>query len=302
MFGPTVSRFTGKSLSHDGRTQILMVLPLALSLLLLTVLPLIATIGVSFTDLDLAYPNRWAFIELGQYDRLLGDSRWWEALSRGVIYIVVPTALQMFLGLVLALLLHSGFRLIRATRTLFILPMVLPPVVVGVLWKAFLLRGIGGLDYFIGLLGIPAPGLLETAEGALAAIIVTLTWEWTPFVMLLLLAGLQSLPEEPFEAARIDGASGFQIIRYVTLPLLRPTLLVVLLFRVIESTKAFPVIFTITGGGPGQSTENMDFYAYLVGFRYFDLGYAAAMLVAILLIFAVLCVPLFRVIVKGRSN
>jgi multiple sugar transport system permease protein len=180
--------------------------------------------------------------------------------------------------------------------------MVLPPVVVGVLWKAFLIRGIGGLDYFLEQLHLPTPGLLETANGALIALILTVTWEWTPFVMLLLLAGLESLPEEPFEAARVDGASGWQVLRYVTLPLLRPTILVVLLFRIVESTKVFPVIFTITGGGPGQATENMDFYAYLVGFRYFDLGYAAALLVAILLMFAVVCAPLFRTLVSRDLN
>ena len=279
-----------------------MVLPLAVALLLLTIVPLLFTIGTSFIDLRLTAPDRWRFAALEQYARLLGDVRWWQAVGRGALYIVVPTTLQMGAGLVLALLLHSHSRLIRATRALFILPMVLPPVVVGVLWKAFLIRGIGGLDYFLEQLHLPTPGLLETANGALIALILTVAWEWTPFVMLLLLAGLESLPEEPFEAARVDGASGWQVLRYVTLPLLRPTILVVLLFRIVESTKVFPVIFTITGGGPGQATENMDFYAYLVGFRYFDLGYAAALLVAILLMFAVVCAPLFRTLVSRDLN
>jgi multiple sugar transport system permease protein len=275
-----------------------MVLPLAVALLVLTIVPLLFTIGTSFVDLRLTAPDRWRLAALEQYTRLLGDLRWWQAVGRGALYIVVPTSLQMGAGLVLALLLHSHSSLIRATRALFILPMVLPPVVVGVLWKAFLIRGIGGLDYFLERLHLPSPGLLETVNGALIALILTVTWEWTPFVMLLLLAGLESLPEEPFEAARVDGASGWQVLRYVTLPMLRPTILVVLLFRIVESTKIFPVIFTITGGGPGQATENMDFYAYLVGFRYFDLGYAAALLVAILLMFAVVCAPLFRTLVS----
>jgi multiple sugar transport system permease protein len=120
--------------------------------------------------------------------------------------------------------------------------------------------------------------------------------------MLLLLAGLESLPQDVFEAAHIDGASSWQVLRHVTIPMLMPTILVVLLFRIIESTKVFPVIFPITGGGPGNATENMDFYAYLTGFRYFDLGYSATMLVVILLMMAVICAPLYRSLVRPQMQ
>lgn len=153
----------------------------------------------------------------------------------------------------------------------------------------------------MSLVGLKAPAFLETAEGAMGALILTLTWEWTPFVVLLLLAGLELLPQDVFDAAHVDGASALQNLRYVTLPMLMPTILVVLLFRIIESTKVFPVIFTITGGGPGNATENMDFYAYLVGFRYFDLAYSAALLVAILLVMAVICAPLYRALVRPQT-
>lgn len=286
--------------ARDRATQIAMVAPLVAALLLLTVAPLVFAVGVSFTDLRLNRLARWNWAGLDQYLRLLGDERWWTSVGHGLVYIVVPTALQMLLGLVLALLLHAGIRAMEAVRALFILPMVLPPVVVGVLWKAFLLPDLGGLDYFLSLVGLRSPGFLESGEGAMAALIVTLTWEWTPFVMLLLLAGLESLPQDVFDAAHIDGARTWQILRWITLPMLMPTILVVLLFRIIESTKVFPVIFTITGGGPGNATENMDFYAYLTGFRYFDLAYSAALLVAILLLMAVICAPLYRALVRPQ--
>jgi multiple sugar transport system permease protein len=285
---------------RDRLSQVAMVVPLVASLLLLTLLPLAFAIGTSFTDLKLNRLTRWNWIAFDQYLRLAGDERWWISVGHSLVYIVVPTALQMVIGLILALLLHSAVKAIRWTRAIFILPMVLPPVVVGVLWKAFLLPDLGGLDYFLSLAGLAAPRFLETAHGAMGALILTLTWEWTPFVMLLLLAGLESLPQDVFEAAHVDGATAWQQIRHVTLPMLWPTILVVLLFRIIESTKVFPVIFTITGGGPGNATENMDFYAYLTGFRYFDLGYSAALLVAILLVMAVICAPLYRALVRPQ--
>ncbi len=290
-------------MSRTGRekgTQIVMVAPLVAALLFLTVIPLAFAILVSFTDLRLNRLARWDWIGFEHYVRLATDARWWSTVMNGLIYIVVPTILQMFLGLSLALLLHSAIRSLKAIRSLFILPMVLPPVVVGVLWKAFLIPDLGGLDYFMSLLGLSTPGFLETANGAMGALILTLTWEWTPYVMLLLLAGLESLPQDVFEAAHIDGASSWQVLRHVTIPMLIPTILVVLLFRIIESTKVFPVIFTITGGGPGNATENMDFYAYLTGFRYFDLGYSATMLVVILLMMAVICAPLYRSLVRPQ--
>lgn len=286
---------------RDRRALVMMTAPLVIALFVLTLLPFVATLVLSFTDLKLAAPGKWRFVELAQYQRLLFDGRWWSSLGRGLVYIAVPTALQMLLGLALALLLHSAIHAVKATRTLFILPMVLPPVVVGVLWKAFLLRDIGGLDQMLGVIGLQAPALLDSADGALWAIILVLVWEWTPFVMLLLLAALETLPMEVFEAARVDGASRWQMLRHVTLPLLVPTILVVLLFRIIESTKVFPIIFTITGGGPGQATENMDFYAYLVAFRYFDMGYASALLVAILLVFLALSAPLMPLIMHARG-
>jgi len=288
-------------LARDRLSQAAMVAPLVGALLLLTVVPLVFAIGVSFTDLKLNRLTRWNWAGFDQYLRLVEDARWWAAVGHSLVYIVVPTALQMSIGLALALLLHAAIGRLQWTRSLFILPMVLPPVVVGVLWKAFLLPDLGGLDYFLSLVGLKSPAFLETAEGAMGALILTLTWEWTPFVVLLLLAGLESLPQDVFDAAHVDGAGALQKLRYVTLPMLMPTILVVLLFRIIESTKVFPVIFTITGGGPGNATENMDFYAYLVGFRYFDLAYSAALLVAILLVMAVICAPLYRALVRPQT-
>lgn len=286
-------------MTTDDRQRIYMIAPLILALVVLTLLPFAFTIAVSLTDFNLTRPNAWKFVGLQQYERMFLDPRWWTTLQRGLIFIFVPTALQMLIGLVLALLIHKGIRAMGLLRSAFLLPMVLPPVVVGVIWKIFLLRDIGGLYAFSEAFNLPFFGFLESADGAFWAIIMIVTWEWTPFVMLLLLAGLESLPEEVLEASRVDGATLLQEIWLVVLPMLQPTILVVLLFRILESTKIFPIIFSVTNGGPGQATENMDFYAYLVGFRYFDFGYASALLVGILVVLAVICAPIFPSLVRS---
>lgn len=279
-----------------------MAAPLVVALVFLTLIPFAFTAATSFTDFNLTRPAQWTWVGLDQYARLIADPRWWSTFWRGLSFIIIPTMLQMALGLLLALLLHKGVRAVRSLRSFFLLPMVLPPVVVGIIWKIFLLRDIGGLNAFTNLLGLPFFGLLETSTGAYWAIILIVTWEWTPFVMLFILAGLESLPVDVFEAARIDGAGVLQELRYVTLPMILPTLLVVLLFRIMESTKIFPIIFSVTNGGPAQATENMDFYAYLVGFRYFDFGYSSALLVAILAVLAVLCAPLLPALIGSGAK
>mgnify|MGYP000393562219 CR=1 FL=1 len=292
-----------RSPEHEGSIQRgLMIAPLIIALVILTLVPFIFTAATSFTDFNLTRPKTWGFVGLEQYVRLINDPRWWSTFWRGLSFIIIPTLLQMAFGLALALLLHKGIRAVKYFRAFFLLPMVLPPVVVGVIWKIFLLRDVGGMNAFTDVLGLPFFGFLESATGAYWAIILIVTWEWTPFVMLFILAGLETLPEEVFEAARIDGAGVLQEIKYVTLPLLKPTLLVVLLFRIMESTKIFPIIFSVTNGGPAQATENMDFYAYLVGFRFFDFGYSSALLVAILFVLGLICAPLFPALVNsGRK-
>jgi arabinogalactan oligomer/maltooligosaccharide transport system permease protein len=162
--------------------------------------------------------------------------------------------------------------------------MVLPPVVVGVLWKAFLIRGIGGLDYFLEQLHLPTPGLLETANGALSALILTVTWEWTPFVMLLLLAGLESLPEEPFEAARVDGASRWRQFTGITLPSLKPALVPAVILSVVWTFNMFNIIYLVSNGDPAHSTEILITQAYKLAFEQYRYGYAAAYSVVIFLI------------------
>jgi multiple sugar transport system permease protein len=189
---------------------------------------------------------------------------------------------QLLLGLGAALLLNRPSRLLEAIRALFIIPMVLPPIVVAIIWKVLFTPDISVLNWVLGLARLPQPAWLAEPRLALAAIVVADVWEWFPFTLLMLLAALQMMPTEPIEAARIDGAGAWQVFRHVVLPLLRPAIVVTALFRLIESVKAFPLIFIMTGGGPGTVTEATNYYAFLQGFTYSLIGFSAAISVVVL--------------------
>ena len=204
--------------------------------------------------------------------------------------------LQILLGLGGALLLHGSSRFLTSIRSLFIIPMVLPPIVVAIIWKVLFTPDISLLNWLLGLAGLPQPAWLTDPRLALAALVIADVWEWFPFSLLMLLAALQMMPEEPLQAARIDGAGPWQVFRHVVLPLLRPVLVVTVLFRLIESVKAFPLIFVMTGGGPGTVTEATNYYAYLQGFNYSLVGFSASISVAVLVAIFLVSALIIRVV------
>jgi len=285
---------------EERRTFTAFSLPLIVVIGILTIIPLGYMVYVSCTSWNLARPWGTFFIGLENYRILFQDVDLLSSFLVTFYFIVFPVAGQMGLGLGIALLLHADIRIVGRTRPLFIFPMVIAPVLVGLIWKMFLNPQLGGLTAWLGLLHLPPVALLSTARGAVAAIALASIWEWFPFVMLILLGALESFPEEPFEAARVDGASRVQILRHITLPLLKPALLLALSFRVIESMKVFPLIFIMTGGGPGKASSSLDYYAYLNGFVYLDIGYSSAIMVLMLGVIAVLCFSLFRSLFSSR--
>jgi len=261
----------------DERTYAWLLLPALLTLGVLSLLPILVTVWLSLTSWNLMVPTSGAFVGLENYGRMLADRYFGNAVMITLILILGPVALQMLLGLGLALHLHRDLPLLRASRAVFITPMVIPPVIAGLIWKVLLIPNLGGVNYFLGLVGVSGPNWLETPIWALIAVGLVAVWEDTPFVMLLLLAALESLPTEPFEAATVDGASAWQRLRYVTIPLIMPAILVALLFRIIASLNIFPVIYVMTKGGPGRSTEVLSYYAFTHGFQFLDIGYASAL-------------------------
>ena len=253
-------------------------------LAVVTIVPFLFLFSTSLTPLNLARPTTWWDFStpLANFVELLDDHRFLNSLGVQLRLSVFTVGFQLLLGLAAALLLNSHLRFLAAMRALFIIPMVLPPIVVAIMWKVLFTPDISVLNWVLGLLGLPQPAWLAHPRLALPAIIIADVWEWFPFTLLMLLAALQMIPAEPLEAARIDGAGAWQVFRHVVLPLLRPAIVVTVLFRLIESVKAFPLIFVMTGGGPGTVTEATNYYAFLQGFNYSLIGYSAAISVVVL--------------------
>lgn len=235
----------------------------------------------SLTPLDLTRPETaWNFSRpLVNYLELLQDRRFHNSLWVQVKLSAATVGLQLLGGLAVALLLNTRSRFLEACRTMFLIPMVLPPIVVAIIWKVLYTPDISPVLWALGSMGLPVPSPITEPHLALWAIVLADVWEWFPFTMLMTLSALQMLPPEPLEAARIDGANAWRIFLHVVLPLLRPALLVAGLFRLIDSIKAFPLIYVLTDGGPGTVTEVTNFYAFIQAFNFSYLGYSSAITV-----------------------
>jgi multiple sugar transport system permease protein len=263
-------------------TAYLLLAPAVIVLAALTIYPTIYAIYISL--FSFRGGQRDAFAGLGNYINLLSDGQFWNSIWVVVRFTVVAVALELLLGLALALFLNTELWGRGLWRALMMVPMMLTPVVVGVIWRLMLNPGVGVVNALLVPLGIGPIDWFGSGGWAFAAIVLTDIWNWTPFVFLILLAGLQAQPVEPFEAARIDGASHLQTFFYLTLPLLRRSILVALLLRTMDAFRIFDQIFIMTQGGPGNSTEVASLYLYKTAFKFFDMGYAAAGLFVVLVI------------------
>ncbi|MCD6574793.1 sugar ABC transporter permease [Candidatus Aerophobetes bacterium] len=255
----------------------LFILPCMIILLALTIFPLIYSLWLSFNSWELAMGFPRKFIGLGNYVRMAQDARFWHSMMNMGKVLVFGVGSQFLLGLLLAVLLDRSFRGKRLISTLFLLPMMLAPVVVGCTWRQIYNYSYGPLNYILQGISLPAFDWLASPHLSLPSIIISDTWEWTPFFMVVLLAGLQSISPELREAASIDGASSWQIFYHVVLPLLKPVIIVAILIRMMDAFKLFDLVVLLTKGGPGGSSETIAYYNYLTGFKHFSMGYAAAL-------------------------
>jgi multiple sugar transport system permease protein len=271
----------------DGQRRRAYLAGLAPSLLVLvaiTLLPALALLVVSFTPLSLLDPVATFHFRdpLGNYRQLLHDTRFLDSVGVQVRLSLSSVTLQLGVGLAIALLLNAHSTLLAAVRSAFLIPMVLPPIVVALIWKILYTPEVSPVHHALEAIGWPLRSLIANPETALWAISLAETWQWFPFTMLMVLAALQMIPDEPIEAARIDGANRWQLFRYIVFPYLRPVLVVCALFRVIDSFKAFPLIYVLTNGGPGTVTEVTNFYGFIQAFNFSYWGYASAIAVLML--------------------
>lgn len=247
-------------------------------LLLITLVPAAALLVASFTPLSLTDPAATLRFDdpLVNYRQLLHDGRFLGSVAVQFKLSASSVLLQLLAGLGLALLLNGRSRVLQGARTLLLIPMVLPPIVVALIWKIMYTPDVSPAHRLLEHLGWPVRSLIADPGTALWAISLADTWQWFPFTMLMVLATLQMIPDEPLEAARLEGANRWQLFRHIVLPHLRPVLVVCGLFRLIDSFKAFPLIYVLTNGGPGNVTEVTNFYGFIQAFNFSYWGYASA--------------------------
>src|SRR5262249_53569469 len=275
----------------DRTLASLLLAPTVAVLLALTIYPLIYSIKISFQGQD----GNWT---LENFVRMASDRFFISALAHTFVYAAVALTLEFFVGFAVAFLLTGHIRGRGLFRGLLLLPMMLPAVVVGVVWRLMLNSNFGAVNGTLKIIGVNPDALTWTASPvlAMASVIAADVWQWTPFMFLILLAGLQAIPQEPYEAALIDGSSTWQTFIHVTLPLLKPAILIALLLRTMDLLRVFDQIFILTEGGPGFATETASLYIYRTAFRFSNFGYAAAMSFVLLAVTNVISVGYLRLL------
>lgn len=273
-------------------TPWMLLAPALLVVLALRVIPLITAFALSFTDTDLSRaadtPSQGVWLD--NYATVLASSDFWHALATTVAIIGPALVLEMSLGLLVALWLHSRRRLMGLLRGITILPYLLVPVVVGNFFRMFYNAQFGQLNYFLGIIGVSDQAWLTNPSLVRWSVVAMEVWHTTPFVVLLVLAGLAGMPRDPVDAAMVDGAGSIQRFRYVVLPELLPILLAVFALRAMDAVQLFDEVYVLTGGGPGRLTAVFNMYLYQFGFRQFDIGHTSAAVSIIVLFLTVVAI------------
>jgi len=286
-----------------GAYKQIFLLPGLLVLLAIVLFPLLFTVRVSLSGWDAISPGlNW--IGIKNYQDLVGDQRFWQALARLSFMAVTTVLVQYVLGFGLALLVWREIRFRRFFRVLFLIPMMTTPVIMSVIWRTIFHESLGPANDVLHWIGLGPYPWLTSSGWAMASIMIVEVWEWTPFMFLFMLAGLVSLPREPFLAAAIDGAGPVRTFFNVTFPLLAPVSIGAIIIRLIEASKIMETVYALTSGGPGTATETSAYYIYIRGLRDFDIGYASALSITYLVIMIVLLTLIVKCLVRlfiGRS-
>lgn len=271
-----------------------LVAPALILTITILLFPLVYSFYISFQNYSLARPNDTSFAGLSNYVEMATQSGFLGALWNTVVFTFGAVLLEFLLGLGFAMLMNREFRGQGLVRTCLMLPLFLTPSIVALNWLFMYSPRVGMVPWLAAFVGFPQQfPFLADPTWAMPAVILVDVWRSTPFMFLILLAGLQGLPQEAIEAAQIDGASGWQILRNVTLPLLMPLILVALTIRGMDAFREFDLVFLLTQGGPGQKTEVISMLAYDTGFKFYDMGRASAM--AYIILFLVLALSIFFV-------
>ncbi|RIK55303.1 MAG: sugar ABC transporter permease [Chloroflexi bacterium] len=280
----------------DRTFQYWTVAPLVITLLLLVAYPSYQLFRMSVSEVDIVKGETvWEFVGLKHLETARQDPVVPTALKNTLVFVIAVVIIETVLALVISLLVSRSNHFVGLYRTVLLIPLLVPPIAIGTMWRLMYDYNYGFINQALAVFGIPGPTWTADPQLAMPSVILVDLWHWTSFMFLIILAGLESLPQEVNEAARVDGASESQILRYITLPLLRPTLLTAVMLRTIFAFKVFDEIFLLTGGGPGTATEVISLYIYDVFSGQFRLGYASFLALGLALIISIFVIFYRRV-------
>jgi multiple sugar transport system permease protein len=285
--------FSSFSRFVNRRQSLVYPAPAVIALFLIVVLPIGFNLYLAFTKwtVGLGQPR---FIGLDNFIDLFSDERVLNGIKVMVYFSGLSLFLEVALGLLIALYLNREFKGSEAVQAIYIFPFAATPVAVALIWRVMLNPEIGVLNYLLRSVGLPGSLWVSGEHTVVPSLVMVDVWKWTPMITLIVLAGLKSLPQDPYEAARIDGASALRIFWYITLPLIRPVLIAALMLRSLDNLKEFDTIYTITQGGPGIASETLYLYSYQVGFGFFKAGYGSALMLVVFMIVLVFNVIMNR--------
>lgn len=267
----------------DNHIHIIFPAPTIIALFVVVIFPIVYNIYMSFNKwkIGLGSPK---FIGLQNYIDAFSDPRFWNGLKVMFFFSGLSLSLEVVLGLLIAVYLNKEFKGSNFVQTIYIFPFAATPVAIALIWRIMLNPQIGALNYFLSLIGLPPSLWISSAKTVILSLVLVDVWKWTPMITLIVLAGLKSLPKDPYEAAVIDGANTPQVFYHITLPLIQPVLVSALILRSLDNLKEFDIIYTITQGGPGIASETLYLYSYKTAFSFFKAGYGSTLIILVFLL------------------
>jgi multiple sugar transport system permease protein len=267
----------------DNHMHIAFPAPAIITLFIIVIFPVIYNIYMSFNKwkIGLGSPK---FIGLQNYIEAFSDPRFWNGLKVMFYFSGLSLSIEIILGLLIAVYFNKEFKGSNFVQTIYIFPFAATPVAIALIWRIMLNPQIGVLNYFLSLVGLPGSLWVSDTRTVIISLVLVDVWKWTPMITLIVLAGLKSLPKDPYEAAVIDGANAFHIFTHITVPLIRPVLITALTLRSLDNLKEFDIIYTITQGGPGIASETLYLYSYKTAFSFFKAGYGSTLIIIVFLL------------------
>ena len=294
---PTLATRPG-FLARRRRSYLLFVLPALLVVGAVIIFPWAFTVWMSAFDWRIGSVAH--FVGFDNYTQLATNKRFLESILHTFYFTLLAVIFPLILGTIAALIFHREFPLRGMLRSIFTMPMMATPVAVALVWTMMFHPQQGVLNYLLSLVGLPPSLWVYSPTWVIPSLVLVEIWHWTPLIMLIVLGGLAALPTEPYESARLDGASEWQLFRYITLPLLAPFLIVAAVIRTIDALKAFDTIYVISQGGPGTASETINLYLYLQAFAFYNVGNASAVVVVFFVIILALALLLLHVREKAK--